>query len=238
MEKLIGSIIRRCELQTCQIERMFELMTKYYDNVHKDRFISDLQEKEWILLLEEKTTSIIQGFTTIMLMKVIINGKPVRCIFSGDTIIDEAFRGQLELIKVWLDFALNSLLNKEETKLYWFLISKGYKTYKFFPLFFPHYYPGYDQKNSMELKEILDAFASKKFPDEYDAAHGVIKPKMADWLKHGKKEINEHRLKDPHIKFFVERNPNFWKGEELCCLLEIHWDNLTRYGKKLVKPKV
>lgn len=238
MDRLNGRIIPRSALNAEQIERMYELMTIYYDGVCKEKFVSDLYEKEWVLLLEDNISKTIQGFTTMVIMRTISGGALIRAVFSGDTIIDKNFRGQLELVKIWLDFALNVLLPQENSKLYWFLISKGYKTYKLFPLFFLRFYPGFNQVDNSEMKKILDALALKKFPSEYDAAQGIIRPEEADRLKCGREEITGHKLQDPHIKFFIEKNPNFWKGEELCCLLEISWDNLTGYGKKLVKPKI
>ena len=39
-----------------------------------------------------------------------------------------------------------------------------------------------------------------------------------DRLRAGIADITPERLKDPYVQFFVERDPHYHLGEELCCL--------------------
>ena len=47
--------------------------------------------------------------------------------------------------------------------------------------------------------------------------------------------LSEKQLKNKNIKFFLGKNPNYQKGDELVCLAEISFDNLTNLGKRVLK---
>ena len=44
-----------------------------------------------------------------------------------------------------------------------------------------------------------------------------------------------YQLKNKNIQFFLRKNPNYQKGDELVCLAEISFDNLTNLGKRVLK---
>jgi hypothetical protein len=39
---------------------------------------------------------------------------------------------------------------------------------------------------------------------------------------------------DPHVRFFVERNPSFARGDELCCLAPMTRENFTRAAYRVI----
>jgi len=41
-------------------------------------------------------------------------------------------------------------------------------------------------------------------------------------------------MDDPHVAFFVRRNPGHARGDELACLCELNESNLTRAGRRMV----
>jgi hypothetical protein len=40
-------------------------------------------------------------------------------------------------------------------------------------------------------------------------------------------------LCDPHVAFFLNRNPGWRRGDELVCLTEIAFENLTPAGRRM-----
>ena len=232
MSKLKGDIIDVTDLTAEQKDRIFQLMSVYYSGVNAETFSRDLLEKQWILILSDSSGKI-QGFTTLMIISHMVSKVELRCVFSGDTIIDDRFRGELELMKVWLKFVIN-YDESHDGGLFWFLISKGYRTYKLLPLFFREFYPRFDQVMPPDIKIVMDKFSLDKFPNEYDCQSGIITPDNGDYLRTGKDDISEHHLKDPHVKFFAETNPFFWKGNELVCLARLSRDNLNKFGRRLI----
>ncbi len=47
--KLAGRLMRVAEVTRSQRDAMFALMTRYYENVRRDVFEADLDEKQWVI---------------------------------------------------------------------------------------------------------------------------------------------------------------------------------------------
>ncbi len=169
--QLDGRVIQRSDLNGNQIHSMFSLMNEFYDNVSMDVFRKDLDDKDYCLLLHNEAGDIV-GFTTQKIMSFELRGAPVHGVFSGDTIIHRDYWGSLEMYVVFARFFF--ALAKEYPCFYWFLISKGYKTYRMLPVFFKEFYPSYKQAVPPHLKAIMDAYASLLYPEEYNPKTGVI----------------------------------------------------------------
>jgi hypothetical protein len=59
--------------------------------------------------------------------------------------------------------------------LFWFLISKGYKTYRYLPLFFREYYPRHTAPTPPWAQSIIDVLGRQKYPRAYDPSAGIIR---------------------------------------------------------------
>lgn len=107
-----------------------------------------------------------------MRLRTIIEGTSITAFFSGDTIIAPAFWGNRYYRNTGRGvFALAGELEEEA---YWFLISSGYKTYRFLPVFFRDFYPTY-QSPPTRLQCVLDSLAIQKFDFGYDRASGIVR---------------------------------------------------------------
>ena len=47
--------------------------------------------------------------------------------------------------------------------------------------------------------------------------------------------VPDGREEDPHVRFFLARNAAHAAGDELVCLTELHDDNLTAAGARMVR---
>jgi hypothetical protein len=207
---------------------MYELMDRHYVNVRQNVFDADLAEKRWVILLQDPVTEELCGFSTQRLLTVEAGGEQVTALFSGDTIIAREKWGESALPHVWGRLALSLIDEHSGGPLYWFLISKGYKTYRFLPLFFREFYPRYDRATPREARAIIDALAGSRWPGFYDSGAGVIRATASkDRLRPGIADVTDARLRDAQVRFFLERNPGFADGDELCCLAPLTRDNFT-----------
>jgi hypothetical protein len=226
--KPTGQLVRTADIPASQREEMFALMESYYEYADRATFDADLEEKEWVIQVLDERTNRLLGFSTQMLLRLDVDGRPVRALFSGDTIIDRDARGQRSLFQVsgWFVRFLMSAYPDDE--LYWFLISKGYKTYRFLPLFFHEFYPRYDAPTPPRPAAVIDALAGYKFPAGYDRAAGIVRAgPLGCRLRPGVADITPDRFTDPHIQFFAERNPRHAFGDELCCIAPLTLANFT-----------
>ena len=234
-KSLDGEILGTKILTKSDIGEMYRLMNSHYNNMDIETFQGDLSEKKDVILLRESDGRSIKGFSTLMLLEETVNGNPITALFSGDTIIDKEYWGTNELPKMWGRYAFSLIDEMPDQELYWFLMSKGYKTYRFLPVFFNEFYPRRGVEFPERDKEILDTFASSKFPRNYNPQTGIISfGEEKDSLKQGIADIDESRMKNSDVRYFVERNPNWYRGDELACLVKLTKDNFNRVGHKII----
>lgn len=221
--KLRGSVelVETCDKNTRQ--RLYEIFIKYYSSTDKITFEQDINEKQWVLIMKDNN-GIIQGFTTMMLYDFVFQGKRIRTVFSGNTIIEKDFWGSGVLSKTWSHFMAYLKLSEPDIPLYWYLISSGYRTYLFLPLFYKEFYPRYDKTTPRFEAQLIEALGRMKFPDEYSG--GLVRPIVPrECLQQSIAQPSERKLKNPHVAFFLKKNPGYLLGDELVCLTEFSFEN-------------
>ena len=226
--------VKVCDLSNTNIEQMYYLMQENYDFVELGRFKSDLYKKDLVGILID-SDNFIQGFTTFSLNPCEYENSDFNILFSGDTVISSSYTGSQELAKGWCKTAGYFLAKNPHKKLFWYLMSKGYRTYLYLPFFFNNYYPSISKEYSSEYYRIANRVSSYLFGNNWHPQEGVIKfdSSLGQIKKvHVEKSFSKSNR---HVKFFISKNPGFINGEELVCVTEISVDNLKRYAKDLVK---
>jgi hypothetical protein len=217
---------------------MYALMADHYADVDRFAFESDLAEKRWVILVRDPATGRLCGFSTQTLLTADADGAPVTALFSGDTIIHRDYWGDAALTHVWGRLALDLIDAHAGEELYWFLISQGYKTYRFLPVFFHEFYPRHDGQTPGRARAVIDALAGGRYPRAYDPAVGVVRAGAGQYrLRPGLADVTADRLRDPHVRFFHARNPGHAHGDELCCLAPLTRANFTRAAYRVIGPE-
>ncbi len=232
---LVGTVVAPTELREDQRDRMYELMAAHFDDVHRTTFERDLGEKQWVVVLRDGQTGTIQGFSTLMVLEVEIDEEPIQAVFSGDTIVHRDYWGESELASVWGTFVLSLAEARRGTPFYWFLISKGFRTYKFLPLYFRDFWPRHDAETPAFEARLITALAEAKFPGRFDPDSGVIRfAGLKDRLRPELAEVAEGRLNDAAVRFFLDRNPNYAEGDELACVAALTPENLQPVARRVL----
>jgi hypothetical protein len=149
-------------------------------------------------------------------------------LFSGDTIVERSCWGQTLLAQAWGQLALDLIDRYPAGALHWFLISKGYKTYRYLPLFFREYYPRRTSATPLWATAIIDVLGRRKYPQAYDPKTGIIRAEAsACRLRRNVAAVTEGRLRDADVRFFIERNPGHERGDELCCIAPLSRENFS-----------
>lgn len=235
--RLLSAVHPRADLSPEQVDRMYELLASHFEGTDRAAFERDLAEKEWVVLLADPA-GVLLGFSTLMAIETVVEGLPLRAFFSGDTIVHREHWGDPALAMVWGNFVLAEAARRPDLRTFWFLISKGFRTYRFLPLYFKRFFPRHDEAPPALEQAILDHLATLKFPGSYDALTGVIRfSGTKDRLRDDLADIPQGRLNDPHVRFFLERNPGYAEGDELACLAEIHPANLTAAAQRVTRAQ-
>lgn len=213
---------------------MFQLHDRYFAHLDKDRFMQDLSEKRWVIVIKDNQGAL-AGFSTVQVLETDVSGRCTLFIFSGDTIVDQSHRQNSALAGSFGHVMLRLLREHPQTPIYWYLICKGFRTYRFLPTFFNEFYPRHDHETPQAITKLVQNVSQLKFGDAYDLKSGVIRfREQRDCLRPQYSDIPESRLCDPHVAFFLQKNPQFARGDELACLAAVTRDNLNRFAWRVI----
>jgi len=227
------SIVRQSRLSTADRTSMIELHARYFSHVRRDRFLADLAEKDWVIWLSDAGR--LAGFSTQRLMTIRHRDRDRFVLFSGDTIVDRAYWGEHELAGAFGHLVLRLMREHGEGDLYWFLITKGYRTYRFLPVFFNRFWPTPSAPDDHGLPDLLTMIARARYGSSFDEARGVIvAAEDSDRLRPEMCDVPPSRRRDAFVTFFLERNPGFASGDELACLAELRRDNLNQHAWRVI----
>ena len=236
--KLQGRLTHVAELSSADVRRMLTLMEQHYDGVDPAQFRTDLAEKDWVIEVIDPVTRRLCGFSTQMLFATTLDGRRLRALFSGDTVVDRQHWGDRALSQIWGRLALALIDRYDDCELYWFLISKGYRTYRFLPLFFHEFYPRHGTPTPVEMQRIIAALARHKFDGRFDLDHGVLRATEEQYcLRAELAEAGDRPLHDAHVRFFIERNPGYAQGDELCCVAPLSRRNFSPAAYRVIRPE-
>lgn len=219
------------ELDNTAISRMYILMEQNYNYVSFKAFRTDLSNKQLIGILKDDKEEI-QGFTTFAINPCNTGTTSYNILFSGDTIISPAYWGTQELAKGWCQTVGGLIAGSPQKKWYWFLLSKGHRTYMYLPLFFEKYYPTFDKDKEDNLFPIINSCAEAMYGNYWKPERGVISFDES----HGELKNPFHKTtkNNKHVQFFLKSNPYFYKGDELTCMADLSIDNFKRFTKNEV----
>ena len=232
--KLDGQVAKVENLSQVNRDQMFRLMQECYRNVDRDLFEEDLEQKKWAILVCDQGGEI-QGFSTQTIIQTSVDQRAISTLFSGDTVISPDFWGKNPLFQIWGQFALSLIDQFPNQELYWFLISKGVRTYRTLPLFFHDFWPRFDCDTPGAIEKIINGLGSHSYPDHFDISAGVIRASDVDYhLREGMGEVNEQRKMDPHCHFFEQMNPGHARGDELCCIAPLTRKNFRPAAYRVI----
>jgi hypothetical protein len=219
------------DLDAAERGALAALYLRYYDGAGEAEFHADLARKTEVLRVFFGEELI--GFTTSEIYERTWRGTPVQILYSGDTVVDRAHWGQQALSFAWIGRLGRLRRARPDLPLYWFVIVKGHRTFKFLPTFGKSFFPHWSIDRS-DLKPLADQLAREKFGADYDEGRGVVA--FARSRGHLKSDIafpsEEERSRDA-VRFFLERNPGYLKGHELVCVCEISDENMRPLTKRL-----
>jgi hypothetical protein len=233
---LCAAVVPRAAIDVAAVDAMYRLYSRHYLDTTRATFDRDLNVKTHVLLLTAGAAEVC-GFSTLQLYSSAAAGYPVRVLYSGDTIVDPEFWGSATLAVEWLRFAGDVARQQPGTPLYWLLIVKGHRTYRFLPTFARRYVPHHGEPATDDERELLEALAEEKFGACFDRPTGLVRfatpqGRLATALA----DIPEQHRRLPPVAYFLKRNPGYRNGDELVCLCELATSNLKPFAARAFAP--
>jgi hypothetical protein len=228
-------IVPRADLDGLQRKAMFVLLSSCFDGVTKRQFERDLEEKNWVILIQRRGALV--GFSTLLAYETRIANEPVSVIYSGDTLMAPEAWGTTALARTWIAGVNQLRTTYSHGRYYWLLLTSGFRTYRFLPVFWREFFPRFDIAAPLRERILLEQLAHERFGNQFDPATGLVRFVQPQRLRDELGRIPEGRTNDPHVQFFLLRNPGHVRGDELVCLTELSAENLTDAGRRMIAPR-
>jgi hypothetical protein len=228
--RLVGRTVPRDALSLGERDDMFTLLATFFAGVDRKTFDADLEEKTHVILLEDDVKRV-RGFSTLLAYRTSVPGVDATIVYSGDTIIDREHWGSPALPVSWL--AAVRELTRGARSVFWLLLTSGFRTYRFLPVFYREYFPRFG--SCTVPKALVDALAIERFGSRYDSLRGIVRFERPQVLVPELLDVPSGRALDEHVAFFLARNPGHTRGDELVCLTSIADDNLTAAGRRIAR---
>jgi len=211
-------------------DAMWTLFDNVYADVDRARFDQDLSEKDDVILLFDEGDQSLRGFSTLRVYRRTVEGRDVIVVYSGDTVIAPGYWGQSALHSAFVKYVTACKARHPFVPVYWFLISKGYKTYLLLCRNFPEYWPRQDIPTPAWQTAVMNTLATEKFGHHFVPERGVVQfDRPMGRLRAGMAPIEPEMLEEPDVRFFIEKNPGHEAGDELCCLGRVGVDQGIYY---------
>jgi hypothetical protein len=214
---------------------MFGLYHQYYESTSWDIFLSDLLAKDQVIVLYDEA-HVLRGFSTLKLIDFNLGKRPSRVIFSGDTIVHHYYWGEQSLAFSWIRRSGEIKAEQPDIPLYYLLIVKGHRTYRYLQAFTHSYYPHWQHATPQSVQGFMDQLGESLFSQHYRKDNGVVKyPASRGQLRPEWSEPQAKHLARPEVQFFLQKNPGYRHGDELLCITELCSDNLRPLPRRLFK---
>ena len=123
---------------------------------------------------------------------MLFNVEGDRNYFRRREIIDAAAWGRPELLNASAALVSRIIDAHPGEDLYWYLISKGHRTYRFLPVLFREFFPRRNAVIPPLIKDILDNLGESRFPGLYESETGIVRAdEQAYWLRENMVPIGE-----------------------------------------------
>jgi hypothetical protein len=225
--------VARADLTPDERAEMFALIESHFDGVRPDVFERDLDQKDWVLRIVRDGALV--GFSTLQVYPTTVAGRHLNVIYSGDTVVAPEAWGTPVLARGWIALVRAIQATRPDEPWYWLLLSSGFRTYRFLPVFWREFWPRHDATPNDVVREMILALARERFNGSYDERAGVVRFPRPQRLRPHLARIPDGKEHDPHVRFFLERNPGHSAGDELVCLTELSDGNLTAAGVRMVR---
>ncbi len=233
-----GRLVPIGDLDRDDRSAMFELFGRFFDDARRAHFESDLEQKNWVLLLERQASgrrADLCGFSTLLFYPVADRGEKLNVIYSGDTIVAPDAWGKSVLASAWIAAVKRLHRRRPADRLMWLLIASGYRTYRFLPVFWREFFPRYDRPTPAATGELMNRLASERFAGAYRPDSGIVRLAEPQVLARELRGSPAERLSNARVAFFARANPGHARGDELVCLTELADHNLTPAGRRMVR---
>lgn len=223
----------RASLSAAAQDEMFALLDTYFEGVSRTQFTRDLSEKDWVLRVHRADRLV--GFSTLQIFHTAFEGRRLNIVYSGDTIMAPDAWGSPVLARGWISMVRRAQGASVGEPWYWLLLSSGFRTFRFLPVFCREFWPRHDAPTPPTTTRLMAQLARERFGRAFEETAGVVRFAAPQRLRGELAVVPDGKRRDEHVEFFLARNPGHAAGDQLVCLAALGDENFTAAGARMVR---
>lgn len=184
-----------------------------YTESSREAFERSVRGKKLFVFLRDRSTRALAGIGAVDVLTITIDDREVVVIFPGNTLVDERYRGQNLIQAEGFRQYLKARLRHPLRPVFLVYDTFSYKSYLMLSRNFREYWPRPDQTTPPFEDGLIQEVARRRYGENWDGARGVARGdgrRLKDWVAPAAEALSE-----PAVRFFVEKNPGYDRGDVL-----------------------
>lgn len=171
------------------------------------------------------------GFTGLCYKKIEVDGKSYMAMYVGQTVVPAEYRGKSLIQKTIIKLLFKHYRTHPFTPLLVWNNAVTYRPYLIMAKGLKDYYPHAEKEYPTHYKNIQDKLGEIYYRKHYEPETGLVK-KDVNVMESHEVTYTANELADPHIRYYLGRNPGSSQGHGLISFCVGSMGNLLFFVKK------
>ena len=146
--------------------RCSRFLTPHFEGVNRTQFTRDLSGKDWVLHVLRGDRLV--GFSTLPIFHTAFEGRQAQHRVTRATPSCLPARGvRLSLARGWISMVRRAQGALVGEPWYWLLLSSGFRTFRFLPVFWREFWPRHDAPTPPTMTRLMAQLARERFGREF-----------------------------------------------------------------------
>lgn len=215
--------------------QMWALYEPHHDMDHQ-QFQEKLASVDEVALFALRGSETLIGFCGLRHRVLELStGRRVATCYMGLTYVRPEWRSKGLIQRVVIRRMLAPLISPRVHRVYFWADCLTYRPYLAMARNLREYYPSRTHVTSDEAAELIATLGRTYYGDSFDQKWGVVH-KHERRIKQHEHRVSSADLQDPDIRFYMERNPDYGRGDGLIAICPMGLGNLVHLlGRQLRK---
>jgi hypothetical protein len=204
-------------------DEIWRLTSRFYaaDRSYVERRLKAVQH---LALLRARPGRQLVGMAAIEEDLLTFEGRRTVVTFTSHTVLDPRYRGQNLLQRVGLRRMLRTWLDHPLKRKVWAFDSGSARGYLLLPRNWPVFWPRHDVPTPGWEARFMSEYGSRKYGSSWQG-DGIVQRVPQKRLLPLAGPLHGVVLSDPHVQYFLQRNPGHAEGDTLFCMVPLTLGN-------------
>ncbi len=195
--------------------------------------IEALKQRQRIALFKYKGE--IVGIAAIDIFPEVFEGEKACSIYTGNTWVRQDWRNKNLIQLLAFMSMIESKIRYPFHRLYWFFGSNNYMSYRLLYSNFSRFWPALDVQTPEWELNYMRHLGELYFDSTLDRETLIWSQKGSRSFKEEDTVLADKHKKDPHIQFYLERNPGYMQGDRLMCMAPLDKNTIPNVANLVAK---